>query len=189
MRRNNLLERKAHLQGKELLLDELSVELLTTPLDERAIHLEDLRFLASQHKVLKQFNERWLMFSQAFEDLWTESSRPKKQHFKSHLKLQLNSRNNVANTLTNYMIIILQDRNIRGKIIWDEYFQEYQLSPTVPRLNNSFTVEDQERLAQYLKDRYSLTSKEKLHVAMEIAIKSHDVFLPFMESCLEVLYR
>ena len=189
MRRNNLLERKAHLQGKELLLDELAVELLTTPLDERVIHLEDLRFLANQYKVLKQFTERWDMFSQAFEDLWAEASRPKKQHFKSHLKLQLNSRNNVANTLTNYIIILLNDRNIKGKIIWDEYFQEYQLSPAVPRLNNSFDIEDQERLTQYIKDRYSLTSKEKLHTAMEIAIKSHDVFLPFMECCLEVLYR
>ena len=189
MRRSNLLERKVHLQGKELLLDELWVELLTCPVDERAMHLEDLRILANQHKVLKQFNTRWGLFNQAFEDLWAEASRPKKQHFKSHLKLQLNSRNNVANTLTNYIIILLNDRNIKGKIIWDEYFQEYQLSPAVPRLNNSFDIEDQERLAQYLKDKYSLTSKEKLHIAMEIAIKSRDVFLPFMESCLEVLYR
>lgn len=186
MRRNNLLERKAHLQAKELLLDELSVELLTTPLDERAIHLEDLRYLASQHKVLKQFNERWAMFNQAFEDLWTESSRPKKTHFKSHLKLQLNSRNNVANTLTNYIIVLLQDKNIRGKITYDDFFQEYQLSPSVPRLNNSFTAEDQDRLIQYLKERYGLTSKERLQVALEIAIKSHDVFLPFIKSCLEV---
>ncbi len=188
MRRSRFIERKQYLQAKELLLPELYIELLQLPYQERVVALEDLRFIANKCKILKQFNSSWTLYSEAFDQLIEESSRPKKQHFKSHLKLQLNSRNNVANTLTNYMIILLNDRNIRGKIIWDEYFQEYQLSPTVPRLNNSFTVEDLDKLADYLKNRYGLTSREKLQSAMEVAIKSKDTFLDFVQCCIQEVF-
>lgn len=189
MRRSRFIERKQYLQAKELLLPELYIELLQLPLHERSAQLDDFRCLANQRKVLKQFNTAWALYSEAFDQLIEESSRPRKKHYKTHLKLHISARGNIANTLTNYIIILNQDNNLKNKIIYDEFFDELQLSPTVTRINNTFTIEDLDKLSDYLKNRYGLTSKEKLHVALEVSIKSKDTFLDFVQCCLQEVYR
>ena len=189
MRRNRFIERKAYLQAKELLLPELYIELLQLPnYYERMAELEDLRCIANKCKVLKQFNSSWELYSEAFYQLIEESSRPRKKRYKTRLKLHISARGNIANTLTNYIVILNQDYNLKNKIIYDEFFQEFQLSPSVPRINNSFTVEDQDKLADYLKNRYGLTSKEKLQVALEVSIKSKDTFLDFVQCCIQEVF-
>lgn len=188
MRKNRFIERKQYLQGKELLLPELYIELLQLPYQERIIELEDLRCIANKCKVLKQFNTAWTLYSNAFDQLIEESSRPRKKHHKTHLKLHISSRGNIANTLTNYIIILNQDNNLKNKIVYDEFFDELQLSPSVPRINNTFTVEDLDKLTDYLKNRYGLTSKEKLHVALEVSIKSKDTFLDFVQCCIQEVF-
>ena len=188
MRRNRFIERKAYLQAKELLLPELYIELLQLPYQERIVALEDLRFIANKCKVLKQFNSAWTLYSEAFDQLIEESSRPRKKHYKTHLKLHMSARGNAANTLTNYIIILNQDHNLKNKIVYDEFFDELQLSPSVPRINNTFTIEDLDKLADYLKNRYGLTSREKLQVALEVSIKSKDTFLDFVQCCLQEVF-
>lgn len=188
MRRNRFIERKSFLQAKELLLPELYIELLQLPYQERIVALEDLRYIANKYKVLKQFNSSWTLYSEAFDQLIEESSRPRKKHYKTHLKLHISARGNIANTLTNYIVILQQDHNLKNKIIYDEFFQEYQLSPTVPRANNSFLPEDLERLSEYLKNRYGLTSREKLQTALEVCIKSKDTFLDFIQCCIQEVF-
>lgn len=188
MRRNRFIERKSFLQAKELLLPELYIELLQLPYQERIVALEDLRYIANKCKVLKQFNSSWTLYSEAFDQLVEESSRPRKKHYKTHLKLHMSARGNVANTLTNYIVILNQDNNLKNKIVYDEFFDELQLSPSVPRINNTFTVEDQDKLADYLKNRYGLTSREKLLTALEVSIKSKDTFLDFVQCCIQEVF-
>lgn len=188
MRRSRFIERKQYLQAKELLLPELYIELLQLPLQERSAQLDDFRCIANKCKVLKQFNSSWTLYSEAFDQLIEESSRPRKKHYKTHLKLHISARGNIANTLTNYIIILNQDNNLKNKVIYDEFFDELQLSPTVTRINNTFTTEDLDKLADYLKNRYGLTSKEKLQVALEVSIKSKDTFLDFVQCCIQEVF-
>lgn len=188
MRRSRFIERKQYLQAKELLLPELYIELLQLPYQERSAQLDDFRCIANKYKVLKQFNNAWTLYSNAFDQLVEEYSRPRKKHYKTHLKLHISARGNIANTLTNYIIILNQDNNLKNKIIYDEFFDELQLSPSVPRINNTFTVEDLDKLSDYLKNRYGLTSKEKLQVALEVSIKSKDTFLDFVQCCIQEVF-